>query len=371
MTDLADGPGGRDERDQLVARALHDLPVPDHRPGFWDDLEASVAATVDEPAPAVSTGPSTGELPAVTALADRPSPASSTSRRRLPFVFGAAAAVILLVAVGLVLLGGDGDDDATEVAQAPEVTTTAAPDATTTTTTGATAVTTTTAAPPVMTAAGEPAEVVATWLDAIGEGDVAAAAALTGPRTAAYIQSQDPAATVESFLTESQEALGAWAGSDDREIATTAIGPLEFDGGTLSVVVVRGTHPDEAGADGPRVDVFPLVDDGEGFKVEHLAFSPAHANDPVFTVPPETGTGLGAVEPDAEINVFVPTPGEVWFSLDGQPAESDTTSIVAEEPFALHDPPGDLEPGPHELVVVALGEDGTISHYGGTFDVES
>lgn len=361
--------GGAGERDEVVARALRDLPVPPHRVTFWADLERRLGADADAPAAAAGTRLDTSELPAVAALGER------RTARRTPLLV-AAAVLVLLGAVGFVTLAGDdGDDDGTELADHPldDDAGTTEREASSTTAeadTFSSAPAETTMAS-VATAPGtSPDGTVIAWLDSLGRGDVAAAAALTGPRTIAYIESLGPEVTLERFLTESEEGFGAWAGSDDRQVSVLPIEPLAFDGGTLQVVVVSGTYPGEGGDAGTRVDVLPVVDDGEGYRVEHLAHDPARDNDPVFTLPGETETGLGSMAPAEEINVFVPAHGTVYFQLDGGEVGSDVTSDVAGDVFALFNPDGDLTPGEHVLVLVAVGDDGTIAHFGGTFTVE-
>jgi len=154
------------------------------------------------------------------------------------------------------------------------------------------------------------------------------------------------------------------------EVTLLPLAPMPFDGGTLQVVVVSGTYPGEGDAES-RVDVFPVVDDGEGFRVEHLAFDPARDNDITFTLPEETEEGLGSMAPTEEVNVFVPAQGTAYLQLDGTEVLTDETSEVAGRPFALFHPEGDLAPGEHVLVLVAVGDDGTVTAFGGSFTVEA
>lgn len=366
-----------DERDDAVAAALGAIAVPEHGPAFWDALEAGLR---DAPAPAAGAAArrdgatTTGDLPVVTAIPPR------RPNRRTPLLV-AAAVLVLAGAVGFVAtIGGDGDGG-DEVADQPLVTAGPVGADTTTPEVGGNAtdvtsslpagVTTTIATGAAAGAANTPDGVVRAWLEALGAGEVATAVALTGPRTAAYVESLGPDVTLEGFLSESQEGFGAWTGADDLTVELVPIGPLDFDGGTLQVVVVSGTYPGEGGEGGERHDVFPLVDDGEGFRVEHLAFDPTRDNDPVFTLPRESETGLAPIEPSDEVNVFVPAQGTVYFQLDGGEVVTDETSEVGEQgdPFALFDPPGDLSPGEHVLVLVAVGDDGTIAHFGGRLAV--
>jgi hypothetical protein len=361
------------ERDPRVARALADLEVPDHRPGFWEDLARDVAAEaallhdlrpaddeLAEPPPRLPTS----ELPAVRPLAHR-------RPRRTPWLAVAAGLIVLAGAVGFTLAAGDGDGDDSELAgEPPESTTDTAAtlesDVTTTATTPTT--TTPTTEPP----AGDTADgAVGAFLQALAEGDAATAAGLLGPRSQAYITAIG--GTPEGLMQESQEGFGAWVDAPDLTVAAVEIGPTPIDaeGQDTAFVVVSGTYTGE-GSTGYRVDVFPAVKGPEGWRVEHLAHSPDHDNEPVFTLPTLQEDGnLGGMNPDDDINVFLPTSGVVVFQVDGGELATKTTSIVAGDPFALYNPPTDLSPGTHTLVVVAFGDDGTITHFAGTFVVEA
>ncbi|HET9443254.1 MAG TPA: hypothetical protein VFO65_08015 [Acidimicrobiales bacterium] len=80
-----------DERDEMLGAALRDLPVPDHAPGFWDDLEQRLAETAPEPV----------EL---------------SRRRRLPGLAVLAAAACAAVALALVA-DRRGDDESRVVTE--------------------------------------------------------------------------------------------------------------------------------------------------------------------------------------------------------------------------------------------------------------
>jgi hypothetical protein len=388
-----------ERRDEVVAAALRSIEVPDHRPGFWDDLDRAVAGDaghgepgepvepVDpgqpaewEPSTAATAAPAaarvdTGQLPSVRSLAHE----RHRRRSRAPWLAVAAAVVALVAAVGIVALGDDGDpgdDLAGEPTDSSTASTTGTSrEATTATseTTATTAATTTTAATVGGATAGSPEEAVRSWIDELGSGDLAAAAARLGPRTLRYLG--EVGADPVGYMAESQEGLGGWAGAPDLRVVAATVGPVELlgPGAQLAIVTVEGTHPGE-GAAQYRVDAIPVVNDGSQWVVEHLAHAGDRENRVVFTVPPmgEDGT-LGGMNAGDEVNVFVPSPGTVYFQVDGGEVVADTTSPVGryDEPFALYDPPGDLGPGTHRITVVAVGDDGTITAYGGTFVVET
>jgi hypothetical protein len=288
----------------------------------------------------------------------------------------AAALLVLCGAVGVVaFLGSDDDEgDDTELADDPDgsegteggpssdLTTTAVP-------TVASEPTPTT--PAVADEPATPVETVREWIGALGEGDDEKAASLLGPRSVAYLQSLggDPV----GLMHEMEEGYGAWAGSPDVEFAAGQPVPLELlgPGVELSIVTVAGTYPGE-GESEQRVDVIPVVTDEDGHRVEMIAHAPDRDNRMVFTVPRSDDLGqLSSMGPADDVNVFVPAEGTVFFQIDGGELYAKPTSLVGRnaEPFALYNPPEDLAPGQHQLVVVAVGGDGTITSYGGTFEV--
>jgi len=101
------------ERDPIVAVALARRPVPDHAPGFWQELEARLAASpiVAEPDEATEA--------AVISLTDAPS-----RRRRRWLVL--AAGVVSVAAVAIALVGDDDKDPDTVVITEPDTVTTTA-----------------------------------------------------------------------------------------------------------------------------------------------------------------------------------------------------------------------------------------------------
>ena len=116
-----------------------------------------------------------------------------------------------------------------------------------------------------------------------------------------------------------------------------------------------------------------MVLDGDTWKVENVAYRPDRDNRLRLhgAQPNDDGTlgPHGAQRRDQRVRPRPPAPSTSC-STAARREQADTAGIAADEPFALHDPGDDLAPGPHQLVVVAVGDDGTIASYGGTFTVE-
>lgn len=370
MSDAPDAP-----RDELIARALRDLPVPDHRPTFWSELDGALGD------PATTSGPDavpddppvhrldTGELPSVTSLAPR------TGRRRAPVLAAAAAVVVLVGLVGLVLVasdGGEGGDDDTELADGQDAVTTTLATMSEQTTTVDVRSTPPRPATTVSPLEDSATQAVMAWLQAVGEGEVEAAAALTGPRTTSYLEASTDG--VAAYLREAAEGYGAWVAAPDLQVDEIPLGTLEAVGGEVTIVVVSGTNPGE-GREGPTTDVFPVVNAGDGWLVEHLAFDPTRDdNDPIVQIPrvPAGQSGLGSMAAGEAIEVIVPASGTVYFRVDDGELASRATSPVGQnnDPYARHDPQGTLAAGDHELLVVGIGDDGTIAYTAGPFVVQ-
>lgn len=361
-----------DEHDPVVHRALRELPVPEHRLTFWAELNAAIAESAGSSAVdgAAVDGAAAADLEPQRSDADdvptlrRAAPQRSSGRRAAPWLAAAAGLAVVGGAAGFLLTRDDaGDGEVAGVSSTPAPATTDIVPSTTTV-----EVTTTVPVATTVVAAGDPADVTRAFIDALGAGEAAEALALLGPRSTAYIESTgaDPLA----FVTEMQEGYGAWAGADDVEITATSAGvvaPLE---GELSIVTVQGTHPGE-GSPSPRVDAFPLVREGDRWVIELVALADGRNNRLRFTVPPSDSDGvLGGMAPDGEINVFVPTQGTVLFQIDGGEVFADETADIPAGVFSLHAPPQPLGNGTHTLVAVAVGADGTITPFGGTFTVE-
>jgi hypothetical protein len=341
------------ERDPVVARALHDLPVPDHGPGFWEDLDRRLADEEPETAPPpADLRVVTSELPALQLLA--PAPTASAGHRAR---FLAVAAAIALVAVGTgVLLRGGGGPPAEQAAttvplgSAPGAGSRPAPPP------PVPAASTTVADPPqVRATVATPDGAVLAWVHALGSGDTETAAALLGPSSRRYIESlgTDP----ERFSFDFQEGFGAWAGAPDLAATTVAIP----DAGV--VVVLSGTYAGEGSATTDRMDAVPAVEVAEGrWAVEPVAFGSTTSQSLKMVRPEPHPEGWWSGQPpDAVFQATSEVPVTFWFSLDGSPAErSDDGSW---------DPPGLLDTRYHVLVVAAIGED-TFTALAGSFLVE-
>ena len=309
------------DRDPVVAQALRDLPVPDHRPGFWDELEQQLVLGSPEPQKSGSRDPRTADdLQLHPALSPIRRNAARTNRMRW---LAAAALVLVALAAAVTLRTGDRSDPTITAAQPSTTTTPATP------------------APPTAT----PDVVVADWLDAVGDGRIDDAVALTGPRSRARVPS------LEGILQESGEGYGAWAASPDRSFTEI---DLTDD---LTVVVVSGTWTGE-GATEDRTDAFPVArgDDGR-WMIEPWAYD--ISDRPLSIIRPAPGTGLAA---DATIEVDDRGEGRYLFSLDDG-------EVVDNGPSPVWDPPGDMTSQTH-LLVAAYVDGDTFAAAATTFLVE-
>lgn len=361
------------DRDPVVARALQDVPVPDHLPGFWEALDArldeldAAAADLGADAGRVATTPppvrgadrpaappgggrvDTSELPAVAAL--RP-PAPPPARHRLRFLAAAAAVAVVALAAGLLVRDSGPTDEGGELAGTPEATaapTTPAPD-------GSRAETF--AADPTEQPAGSTAtgmamdsagaavagaatavDAVATFTDALGAGDLASARALLGPRTAARLAALGRDG--EGLLVAMAEGWGSWSGSPDRRLAEVPIP------GAGSVVVLEGTRAPE-GRRERATHALPVVPAAGGWLVEPMALG-SRAEGPVeLRSPAPAPDGWSPLSPGGAFVAVAPGADAYWFSVDGGPPIRSADGRF--------DPPGDLAPGEHLVVVAAVGD---------------
>jgi hypothetical protein len=353
-----------DDRDPLVVKALQDLPVPNHGPDFWRKLEERLSV-VEAPSAPVAPGTPVvptpdeqrvGDLPVVAHLADH-------RRWRAPAWIATAAAVIALVMAAATTLTSDEPPSeqvritgpASDGQEAPAPTN---PPATTTT-----APTTPRAPDPSAT----PDAALLEWLAAVGTGDTDTAAALTGPRSKAYVDALTGGAGIEGFLLEAGEGYGAWADSPDR--STTEV-DLDVEGEDITIVVVSGTWTGEGGT-GFRVDAVPVVRSDDGtWLVEPWATDPDTGGRLAVLSPAAAEEGrFNGLDPDATLSASAPGFGTFHFSLDDQPPTRITGQTAGGGVRATFDPPGSMSTQTH-LFVIAYTDGQTISAVAGTFTVE-
>jgi hypothetical protein len=320
--------------DAVVAGALRSIAVPDHGPGFWDELADRIAG-----APPV-------------AGVHRLEPARAGRPLRV-----LAAAAVLAAVVGLagLLATRNGGDEPSGIAD-PATTTTE------TSTTDAPETTTTVAGREVES----PDEAVLRWVEALGRGDVDAAAARTGPRTRAAIEGRG--GDLEQYLTVAQEGFGAWEAVANPMVTEVEIG--EVDGETFGIVVLSGQRASEGQVE-ERHDALPVVlaDDGR-WLVEPAALPGDGDRRIVVTSPSASPGAIGrdGLAPGDPVEASAPGDGTFWFSIDG-----DGPYLVEGEPagdrrlasFA----PGRVSSGTH-LLVIAYLDGGILTAFADTFLVE-
>jgi hypothetical protein len=318
------------DRDPVVSRALDDLAVPDHAPGFWArldqalDAEPAAGAAGATPAAGPTAPPAAPPGADVVDLTGRGAPRRTGHPLRI--LAGMAAAVAAVVAaVAWAVGGGDeprlvpADRGAGTVARPPS--SSSGSDATVPAATAASAPETTATIPGTTTpTASDPAvagavPAVEAFLDALGRGDVTAAHDVLGVRSEMYLESQaGSAAGVDEFLAGAAASYGAWASSPDATFTPIPLGPGDC------VVVVRGTVTRE-GATREAVLALP---------VRHAESAGFWAVEP-WAVDPATGARLeigGDLVPSAEgsveggsvpregiLSATVGAEGTFWFAL--------------------------------------------------------
>jgi len=295
--------------DPIVQTALQLLPVPDHGPAFWAQLEAQLEheapiAPVGAPAaadvePALAAGPPlVAPVPRAahprrsarsrSTAARRPSAATTSLlppavRRRSNLVLVAvavvAAVIVLVAALTLVRDRSLSDLD-------------------TSSTGGSTDRSTTSTAARDVAADGAPERAVLAWVGALGEGDMAAAWAALGPASQAHFGSQSAFDQERSALAE---GYGAWATANPDQVIVT---PVPSGGQAVLVVVTLVGTVRQEGSSARRAQAIPVrLADGAAV-VEPFAF----AGEVDIVVPrPVTPTGeLPLVQAEDELVVTVP-----------------------------------------------------------------
>lgn len=320
--------------DAVVARALRSIAVPDHGPGFWDELAERIAG-----APAV-------------AGVHRLEPARAGRPLRVLAVAAVLAAVVGLAGL---LATRNGGDEPSGVAD-PATTTTESP---------------TTDDPETTTSVADrevesPEQAVRRWVDAVGRGDIEAAAARTGPRTRAAVE--DRGGDLEQYLTVAQEGFGAWAAVENPMVTEVEIG--EVDGETVGVVVLSGPRASEGQVE-ERHDPFPVVLADDGRWLVEPAALPGDGDRRIVVTSPSAAPGAigrNGLAPGEPIEASAPGRGTFWFSIDGDGGyrvEGEPAGAGVHASFA----PGSISSGTHLLVIVYL-DGGTLTAFADTFPVE-
>jgi hypothetical protein len=296
-----------DERDPVVAEALATIDVPEHGPGFWARLEAAMGAT-EEPASIAVVAPPTpatsvfaADVDAADAAAD-PAPrvqevvldggppaepiARRWGRRGARALLAAAAVAVVAVAGVLVARRDDTGPDLSSETVGSTV-----PGDTATTVPGVPA---------------PEAQIVIEYVDALGRGDIDAAASLLGPRSTGYLEAIG--IPLDEFLGMEVEATGVWSTATDRSVTVV-------DG--VSVVLLEGTVERDGVAKADRLAI-PVVyaESTQAWFVDPWAFDPDVEDQGVHVIRPEPadGVALPAGEP---VEVAFAEPGTAYFSVDG------------------------------------------------------
>lgn len=368
--------------DPIVETALQLLPVPDHGPSFWADLEHRLAVTPRGPAqepspvePALAVGPPVAAdrrtdathhprpARARRARAPRSAPAAPVTSVVPPTLrrgSNAVLAIVAVVAAIVVLMAG-----ATLVRQRTQGAsgTTAAAKASRPATTATTARD--------RAADGTPERTVLTWVRALATGDDAAAWADLGPASQAHFGSR-------SAFEQQRAALaaryGVWAQGTPEQIIVT---PVPAGGEAMLVVVTFAGTVRDGGANVRRAEAIPVrLADGTAV-VEPFAF----AGELELTVPAPAGRagGLPLVHPDDALVISVPrgvaAPTVRIDAADAVVCGGETSTSLTEPADApgqrcTYRPTGGLKPGRRVLTVAFASADGsTVSARSVLFEV--
>jgi hypothetical protein len=314
------------ERDDLVARALGSLPVPEHQPDFWERVDGAFE-TIDHDGGREQTQIRAPGAPGSTEIHDLDAARHSHHRRarfgrRYQMLSAAAAVAVVIAGVGVLNnSSGNGKDDAPLAAAQPR----------------RTDIPLTDPEPPATTSA--PVKAVQAWSKAIDEGNADKAWALMGSDSQAYLTAQGGWEQMVAEMSEGSHA--AWSRTPG-----VLWDSLDLDPAAV-VVTVSGTLLLE-GTQEYRTTAYPTVETDGGWKVEAFAFGPGDT-DADFLTPAPGENGLGGVGPDVVIEVHVIPNNEVWVSIDGGPL---TPMVKRGEKIWAYDPPGDLASRTHGIVVV-------------------
>jgi hypothetical protein len=315
-----------DERDEVVARALGSLPVPEHRPGFWQRLDGAMEAIDAQQ----RTGGQHGPVPEVDAPATAEVHDLTTAARRFPrrYQMLSAAAVVAVVLAGVAVLdrGTGRKPEGVDLLGDSNIPTTAGrPDT-------------------------RQVGVVQDWSKAVDDGDADRAWDLMGPDSQAYLRAQGGWDQMVFDMAEGAHA--AWSRTENVRWETRQLDPA-------SAVVTASGELELEGTREYRTEAYPVVMDGKGvWKVEPFAFGPGDT-DAEFLNPPLGENGLSGVGPEAVIEVDVIPDSKVFLFLDGGGLQS---MKKEGERRWTYDPPGALSNGTHQVIVVTRGANWFTAH---------
>lgn len=353
--------------DQFVRTALQLLPIPDHGPDFWSELDALLGG---EPVPAAAPLKRDTRRTLVADPATAPEPGAAAPRRVLELVPDhstalvppalrrtsnlvlsavAVAAAVMVVVAGTTLVR-QRSGDSTDVAEVAD----------STDDTEATSASTTSLAALSGAAAEAPTAAVLAWVAALGEGDMTTAWNGLGPASQAHFGSKSAFAAEESAIAE---GYGAWSATTPDDVLVTPVAAGQD--GEVVVVTLVGTVTQE-GAEQRRADAFPVrMVDGEA-RVEAFAF--AGELEIVVPEPVPAGGTRPVVHADDDLIVVVPRGVEApTIRLDsGEPlvcgdAEGTELTELDDAPGqrCSYHPEGGIPAGRRVLTVAFLAPDGS------------
>ncbi len=321
------------DRDRAISRALNTMPVPEHRAGFWDRLDAAIAEEISVSI-APPTDTDTDSPTETTARPDTVTELRPAERRRAPrrwqFVGAAAAAVAAIVVAATLVTNNDRDVRTVNPADRgnePEVSPT----------------------PPPGSASEIAGQAVADWLQAVAAGDADRAWELMGPQSQQYLGRQQFGEMVPSMA---EGSFGQWTGPvDDLKVGTSFL-PAPAEG--AGVTTYSGTIRPE-GMEEFTSQAFPVRLVGGRWTVEPFAFGPGDT-DAEFITPEPGQNGLGAIGPVGVIEIDAKLPGDAYIALDSMTPElmMPAQNVPGRWRYAPVKP---LTTGTHQILVITVAPD--------------
>lgn len=309
------------ERDPQMSRYLTQSAVPDHQDGFWEALDKQME-TLDHGNP--KTLP--GDIRPVTPLEDRQRDQAEVTRMaeasaprwRVGVLLAAAAALVVLASS--LITRDDGPSSSVQADQPAETTLTSAVPA---------------------VGQSEALAVTQRFIDALGQGNIAQARAVLGPRSEAYLTATT--GSVDGFLREAEEGYGSLAGLQNPEMWALSTGVDEF------VVVIKGTDP--VANPEVRVEAIPVVkaESAGTWFVEPWALDP-DGESRIELVHPDPMAVAPAMAASDAVRVVVPQAGSVLFGLDRNTLVEGISLSSQQNGWAWT--PKTVSPGQHTLVIV-------------------